>query len=67
MIGKPHPRTSALLGVSVLVNTYCQGRPECRREPEVRDAVLAYERHLNANCYAMGREEEDIVVVSLKG
>jgi len=62
-------RPSALLGVSVLVHTYCQnvGLETCQSQPEVTEAIVAYERRLNNNCYAMGGEEEDAVVVSLKG
>ena len=61
-----------MLGVSVLVSTYCQSLgegafAECADVPEVREAVVRYEERLGVNCYAMGREEEDNVVLALKG
>ncbi len=68
MVG-PSPHPAAMLGVSVLASTYCQSLDkdeDCGNVPEVRDVIIKYEQRLGVNCYAMGTDEEDTVVLALK-
>ncbi len=54
----------------MLISTYCQSLgdgEDCLDVPEVREAVVRYEERLGVNCYSMGREEEDNIVLVVKG
>lgn len=61
------PRKSAILGVSSMVQTFCQSRPDCASLPEVQDIVIQHERILGEKCNAFGEDEEDTMILALKG
>ena len=61
------PSKAAILGVSAMVQTFCQSRPDCSSLPEVQDIVLQHERLLGDKCAAFGEDEEDAVILALKG
>ncbi len=54
-----------------MVNTFCansQGdRLDCGALPEVKDIILRYEGMLGSSCHSIGQDEEDQIVLSLKG
>ena len=62
-----NPRKATLLGVSSMVQTFCEANKECFKMEEIKFIIAQYERLLNTNCYAHGQEEEDIVIVALMG
>lgn len=49
-----------------MISTFCQSEKDCQADPEVQRAILKFEKILGANCYAMGQEEEDRVILALK-
>ena len=49
-----------------MVSTYCQSNSKCKSEQEVVKAVAKIEHLLGFNCFAMGQEEEDLVITGLK-
>ena len=54
------PKKAALLGVSSMVQTFCQANHDCYQMEEIQFIITQYERLLNDNCYAHGQEEEVI-------
>ena len=59
------PRSSALLGVSTLVHTFCTHRDDCSSLPEVQAITSKYESFLGTQCHAdVG--QEDTLILSLK-
>ena len=60
------PMSSALLGVSSLVSSYCKENTECQDLPEVQAIITQYEELLGSNCAAIDSAEEDKVILALK-
>ena len=58
--------SSALLGVSSLVSSYCKENTECQDLPEVQAIITQYEELLGSNCAAIDSAEEDKVILALK-
>lgn len=61
------PRSSALIGVSSLVSTFCSQHENCQDLPEIVTIISLYEEFLGPNCQPFDQVEEDRMILSLKG
>ena len=61
------PRKSSILGVSTLISTFCSNHESCFEFPEVQDALRILQSLLGESCEANNPQEEDIVILALKG
>jgi hypothetical protein len=50
-----------------MVNTFCGNNKDCHDLPEIQDIIIRFERLLGNRCMATGQDEEDRVILSLKG
>ena len=64
---EPNPHHSALLGISSLASTFCADQTDCLQFAEIRELVKRLELLLGTACQTATKEEEDIMVLVLKG
>ena len=64
---EPNPHHSALLGISSLASTFCAAQTDCLQFAEIRELVKRLELLLGTACKTSTKEEEDTMVLVLKG
>ena len=64
---EPNPHHSALLGISSLASTFCAAQTDCLQFAEIRELVKRMELLLGTTCNTSTKEEEDTMVLVLKG
>ena len=58
---------SALLGISSLASTFCSNNPKCSEVAEFNEVLSKFEALLGSSCEANSLEEEEKIVLALKG
>ena len=58
---------SALLGISSLASTFCSNHPKCSEVAEFNEVLSKFEALLGLSCEANSPEEEEKIVLALKG